>query len=58
MSDMRQTDEQRPGTEAKQAPRVAEFSPSDSRSQPVNQEDRKGSSGSTSDNPRGDLMTP
>jgi hypothetical protein len=50
MSDMRQTDEQRPGTEAKQAPRVAEFSPSDSRSQPVNQEDRKGSSGSITDN--------
>jgi hypothetical protein len=58
-TDMRKgVDEQRPGEENKQAPRVREFSPSDSRAQPVNQEDRKGSSGSRSDNPSGDLMTP
>jgi hypothetical protein len=57
--DMRKdVDSQRPGEENKQAPRVREFSPRDSRAQAVNQEDRKGSSGSTSDNPRGDLMTP
>lgn len=58
-TDMRKgVDEQRPGTESCQAPRVREFSPRDSRAQAVNQEDRKGSSGSISDNPRGDLMTP
>lgn len=58
-TDMRKgVDEQRPGTEAKQAPRVREFSASASRSQPVDQEDRKGSSGSKSNNPGGDLMTP
>jgi hypothetical protein len=58
-TDMRKgVDEQRPGTEAKQAPRTREFSPSDSRAQPGSQEDRKGSSGSKSNNPSGDLMTP
>jgi len=57
MSDMRQTDTQRPGEENKQAPRTREFSDSESRTQPVRQEDRKGSSGSRSDNPHGDLMT-
>jgi hypothetical protein len=53
----RQTDTQRPGQENEQAPRVREFSASDSRQQPVRQEDRKGPSGSKSNNPHGDLMT-
>jgi len=57
--DMRRgVDEQKPGSKSCQAPREAAWDEKTSRTQPVNQEDRKGSSGSLTDEPRGRNSNP